>query len=877
MPLLRPKVLILALLPLFAALPAFARDVTITVVDTELGLPLEGAVIRSWDGAQYVCDENGRALVSVPDERQVVVQAAYPGYESGRLVVAPGGSAYTLHLRLSGIMEGRELVVEAARPQTGETQTGRSVALSGRDIAQTAEIGIIEDVMNSVKLLPGVGYAGFFDAQPSIRGGDPGDMRASLDGFYIFNPYHWGGGFSIFDPRMVESAQLSHGVFSSRYGHTISGLLDVTTKKPSPTETQFELGVNTSAANFNLSLPFANRGGILFMGRVTYYDPIIWLSQQMAKAIPIEELQTVNAIKTAPYIRSTTVTGNYRFFDNLELKATGFWGMDGVGVNYKNSSRTSSLDSDTIMDFNWTNYQGFISGGLSWNPRNDMLLKFTAGTGYEQAVLDGNMQYNILNKYFSPIFSSSKYFQDMLESGMIKEPYNFNTAMRFKENDLMFNAQGRIDYDWELGKGFLVAAGIQEMFTRSESRGTQIVHTLKWFSDFKPLEQEALFASMGIPDPATQEILRDFLLVSLPLKYNPNAENNLLTTSPYGLVEYHTPGSRFKTELGMRLDHYYLIGEGFSLQSKPALSPRLNMDFNVFKNIGYVQSFDISAGTGFFSSMNNNVFTAVEKYNITEIKPNRSWTSVLGTKLELFNGIVFNIEGYYKYAFDRMYTPVNIGLDGKPDVKPHFNGEGKAWGIDLLLQKTQSRYWDGWVSYSFNWVKYRDPDAGNADMGLSGGENGNDWYFPSYHRFHNFNLVLNIKPVSKMSIYNRLSFASGIQINRRIGDHPISYPVYVLEDRKFIELFYWPAVRDENNRTTPSILWDIKVSIFGNSRNGKVIYEMYNGIENVLGLLYSAQGNASFNQYTGEIDTGGMFAAYEIPIPRPSFGFKFSY
>jgi len=876
---LRPKVLFFTVLLFFAIIPLCARDVTITVVDTELKLPLEGAVIRSWDGRQYICNEEGRALISVPDERQVVIQAAYPGYETGRLLVAPGADAYTLSLRLSGIMEGRELVVEAARPGISETQTGRSVAISGRDIAQTAEIGIIEDVMSSVKLLPGVGYSGLFDAQPSIRGGDPGDMRASLDGFYVFNPYHWGGGFSIFDPRMVESAQLSHGVFTSRYGHTISGLLDVTTKKPSAAETQFELGVNTSAANANLSLPLAGKGGVLFMGRVTYYDPVIALAQQMSKVIDIEELQQINAIRTAPYIRSTTVTGNYRFLDNLEFKATGFWGMDGVGVNYQNSSRSNVLNSDTSMDFSYTNYQGFISGGLLWNPRNDMLLKLTAGTGYEESVIDGDIQYNIRDKKFTDKFTGAWYYPPI--SGMIGDTYDFNTVMMIKQTDLVVNAQGRIDYDWELGRGFLLASGVQEMFTRYDSRGNQVLTTEKNLRSFNDNEQNAILEAMGFDPVTIPENLRELLIVSIPLKYDPNAGNDMFTTSGYGLVEYHTPASRFKTELGLRVDHYYLMGEKLSLQSKPALNPRLNVDFNAFKNMGYVQSFDISAGTGLFSSMNNNVFAAEEQYNVTDIKPNRSWTSVLGTRFEFFSDIIFNIEGYYKYIFDRMYTPVSIGVDNL-DVRPNFNGEGRVWGIDLLLQKMQSRYWDGWVSYSFNWAKYRDPDAGNADMGYSGGTRGNDWYFPSYHRFHNLNLVLNIKPVSTINIYTRLGLASGVQISRRTASGPQSYPVYVYDPddpdkNKFIELFYWPSMRDENNRTTLSLPLDVKLSIFGKNNNGKVRSEIYAAIENILGLLYSAQGNTSFNPYTGEIDTGSMSASYDIPIPIPSFGVKISY
>jgi hypothetical protein len=869
------------LLLLVIASPVFARDVEIIVEDTELGLPLEGAIIRSWDGVQYTCDEQGRAVVSVPDDRQVVIQAAYPGYENTRLVIVLGTGSFTLGLRLSGIMENRELVIEAARPGTNETKTGRSIAVSGRDIAQTAEIGLIEDVMSTVKLLPGVGYAGFFNAQPSIRGGDPGDMTASLDGFYIFNPYHWGGGFSIFDPHMVQSAQLSHGVFSSRHGHTISGLLDITSKKPSPVETEFELGINTSAANFNLSLPFAGRGGVLFMGRVTYYDPMIWLSKRLANITKLESLEAIHSIRVAPYIRNGTIAGNYRFLDNLEFNATGFWGMDGVGVSYNNSTRMAGLVSDTNMEFDWTNYQGFITTGLSWNPRNDMLLKLTTGGGYSESVVDADISTILYEKSFNV----NTVYYDFLKNGSAKfmDTYNLEDSFTAKDTDKMFNVQGRIDYDWELGKGFLLAAGVQEMYSRFSSVGSQRLPSEMWLGDLDPDEQEIIFNDMALVEdnPAFRDLLKRYIRVSFHNNYDPNVGNHIFTTSGYGLVEYYTPNNRFAAELGLRVDHFYLIGkDDLSLQSKPALNPRLNVDFNVFKNRGFVESLDLSAGTGLFSSMNSMANAVEKRYGLTEIKPNRSWTSVMGTKLELMGGFIFNIEGYYKYIFDRTYIPISFSVDDM-DIRPQFNGEGRVWGIDLLLQKLQSRFWDGWLSYSYNWARYRDPDAGDSQMGISGGMRGDDWYYPPYHRFHNLNLVLNIKPTANINIYTRFGLASGVQIPRRIG-RPTSYPVYVYEyegsvDNKFIEKYYWFSVWDADKRTTPSLPMDLKVSFFGKSSSGKIRHELYMAIENVLALLYTSKGNTSFNSYTGEVDTGSNAATYEIPIPIMSFGFKISY
>lgn len=854
-----PKtVLTMTFLCVFA--PLFARDVEITVEDTELNIPLEGAVIRSWDGREYVCDEDGKVLLSVPDDRPVTIQAAYPGYESGRLVVALGNRGFTLGLRLSGVMEGRELVVEASRPGTSETRTGRGVAVSERQIAQTGEIGLVEDVMTTIKLLPGVGYTGMFNALPSIRGGEPGDMSAALDGYYIDNPYHWGGGYSIFDPRMVQSARLSHGVFSTRYGHTISGLLEVSSKKPSPTETEFELGLNTSAANVNLSLPLFGRGGIMFMGRVTYYDPVVALAKQMAAVIP--ELEVINSVRVAPYIRSGAVTMDYRFYDNLELQATAFWGMDGIGISYKNGpTTTGGLTSRTDMFFDYANYLGFITGGLSWNPRSNMLLKATLGTGYRQAKVDGDIRYFVAN-FFSQEFKNNY--------ALGSDYYTYSTNTLTREDAVSINAQGRFDFDWDLGRGLLAASGVQEMFTDFTDEGDFRLHGEVPFSSLTDADKQKIIDRLGPLFPYYSS-----LIVNYPTSYTSNVHNRLFSTSAYTLVEYNKPDSRFGAELGLRLDHFYLLGNGFSISTTPVLNPRLNLDFNVLKNKGIAESLDISAGTGLFSSINDLITMVDERFDLSGGKPARSWTSVLGTNIAFPGGLSLNVEGYYKYIFDRAYIPIKLSTNGI-EPTPYLDGEGRVWGIDVMLQKLQSRYWDGWISYSFNWAKYRDPHGGDAGFSFSGGNREDDWYFPSYHRFHNVNLVFNIRPIPRINIYTRFGFASGVQLAKIAG--PItSYPVYVLEDNIFIEKYRRATVLDENNRTTPSFPLDIKFSILGNNEMGKSRYELYVALENTLALLYTAQGNSSFNSYTGEEDSGGNSASYELPIPIPSFGFKLNY
>jgi len=866
----RFSAVLLALLLLPIASNLSAREVEVFVEDVELNLPLEGAVVRLPDGRQYVCDRDGRAAFSVPEGAQMLIQVSYPGYETARLVITPGQNRFTVGLWLSGVMEGRELVVEAARPGGGETVTGRSVAVAGREIAQTAEIGIVEDVMAAIRLLPGVGYTGMFNAQPSIRGGDPGDMRAALDGFYVFNPFHWGGGFSIFDPRMVESAQLSHGVFSVRYGHTISGLLDIRTRSPSPTEVKLETGASSSAASFGLSLPLGGRGGVLFMGRVTYYDPVIWLAQRLSGPFP--RLDAVNFIRVAPYIRSGTVTGSYRLSDRLEFGGTAFWGADGVGAHFEddvNGEGGGIGISRVSAELDYVNRQGFATGRLAWNPRNDMLLRVVAGIGHMSMAVDGEMEMTT--------------HSDSPFGGTL--PVRHTTRDSVRQTDRMFNVQGRVDFDWDMGRGLLVAAGVQEKTGRFRQTGVQDIRWQRWLSSFDEDDQneirDAMLASLppGIPLPPPDQIM-----VSIPITHNPDAANTVFSTSGYVLAEYRTPGGRMSAEVGLRLDRYRVVGTGFSAGTTPALNPRAHFDFNVLRNRGILESLNVTLGTGLFASMNNALFSAEQHFRMDGLRPNRSWSSVAGTRLEFAEGLSLNLEAYYRHIFNRMYVPIGFTAEGEPYVRPRFDGRGRVWGIDLMLRRTQSRRVDGWLSYSFNWTRLLDPYGGNAAMGISGGTR-RGWHFPSYHRFHNLNLVLNFRPAPRFNIYTRFGLASGVQLSRREGV-PQSFPVFVHtpgEEGHFVLRYFWPSRPDENNRTSPSLPMDVKFSLFGGNTGGRGMarWEMYFAVENVLGLLSSqlglSQGNTGFDPFTGRVNQGVHAATYQIPIPIPSFGFRITF
>jgi hypothetical protein len=834
---LMKKIILLILLTLPLTL-LFSRNVEITVEDADLSIPLEGALIRSWDGKEYFCDDDGRITLSVPDDREVTIRASYPGYENGVLIIPVNTDRFTLGLYLSGVLVGQELLIEAQRPGQSETRSGRSVAISGENLERSSQIGIIEDVMTSIKLLPGVGYTGMFSALPSIRGGDPGDMTATLDGYYVEFPYYWGGGFSIFDPHMVASSQLSHGVFSARYGHTICGLLEVTSKKADPVSAALELGLSTSAVNLNISLPLGSKGGLLLMGRVTYWDPFIWAVQQLSKVVENERLDMVNAISTAPYIRSSQVNANYRFNADLELTGTAFIGTDGVGAHYENEN------SD--MHFDWENLQTFFITSLTYNPRPSMLLKATAGAGLVVADIDAYIDYDerIVQNDDNSSFTIP---EDYLDIG-------------FKSSETSIYVQGRVDFDWDIGAGFLFAAGAHELYNQ-------------FISDWK--------------GNAVNEARMNGIPVQFPMDIQNEVNNRRFHSSAYIVGEYNSPGNKFGAELGLRMDHLYFKGDGFGIQTMPVLNPRLNLDYNVLKDFGIVESLDLTLGTGLFSSMNSAIdLITMDAIDDFTLKPNRSWTSIAGIKMDFTGGWSFNLEAYYKYVFDRAYQYFIVEL-GNTNIVNRFNGDGIIWGFDLMFQKFESRYWDGWLAYTFTHAKYHEPER---PAGLSVGGTtilrDSGWYFPNFHRFHNLNLVLNFKPFRNFNIYTRIGLASGRPM-AKVGQ-PERYEIALLNkdgspllDQSnqpiFITRYRRTSYYDENNRTTWSIPWDLKLSYYFSSNRNKVLTEIYLAAENLMSLFYVAKANTSFNSYTGEEETGSDSANYEMPIPMISFGFRWSF
>ncbi|MDR0527256.1 MAG: hypothetical protein LBG79_05530, partial [Spirochaetaceae bacterium] len=541
-----------------------------------------------------------------------------------------------------------------------------------------------------------------------------------------------------------------------------------------------------------------------------------------------------------------------------EVTLNGFIGGDGIGANYNNKVTFSNGEQDISLKFDWYNLQGFLIGGFKWNPNKEMLLKTSVGAGFRSVYVKGDI-HNVGDvpkpdpwppSDLLPFFPSN-FFPDPIP------PIDSHYLMDLESTTS--SIQARVDYDWDAGKGFLFAAGVQEFFN---------LWTRQSFMQGL-MEIEVPPDSMGPGSPA--------YYINRAMTIGPNKnDSHALSSAAYTLLEYKTPNQKFGAELGLRVDHFFVAGEDFSIQSMPAFNPRINVDFNLLKNESIFDSIDFTAGTGLFSSMTDNTssFNKATGIKDFELKQNRSWTSLLGAKINFLDNYSFNIEAYYKYVFDRHYTVSIVdSTTGQAHSEHYFNGESHIAGFDVMLQKLHSRYIDGWIAYTFIWARMRNPfSSRNGELF----EN-EEWRWPSYHRFHNLNVVMNIKPAPRYNIALRLGFASGAP--RSKAGKITAYPVLVERGSNsfFMQKYKRQNEYSDTLRDGFTIPLDIKISFFTFRRSGKTHGELYLAAEGVLAFLKTRESNKSFDQYTGKEVEGSDTANYQMPVPMISFGYTWSY
>ncbi|GAB3647668.1 TonB-dependent receptor [Echinicola sediminis] len=252
------------------------------VSDAETSEKLSGAAVY-WEGREnegVISDLKGEFWLEV-EKLPVNLVVSFIGYEKKIIQLSNPSIGDPLEIQLQATAQSlAEVVIEGGR----EMSIVESVAMgkSKLDMGTLSNIPSLfgeVDVLRSLQLLPGIQNAGEGSTGLFVRGGSSDQNLVQLDGAPVYNPSHFFGFFSVFNPDAIEEVELYKGNIPATLGGRLSSVVDLKMKEGNTERLRGKGGIGTISSKLALDGPlFSENSSFMLSGRRTYADMFLKLS-----------------------------------------------------------------------------------------------------------------------------------------------------------------------------------------------------------------------------------------------------------------------------------------------------------------------------------------------------------------------------------------------------------------------------------------------------------------------------------------------------------------------------------------------------------------------------------------------------------------------
>jgi len=136
------------------------------------------------------------------------------------------------------------------------------------------------DVINVIKMLPGVQSVGEGSAGFNVRGSGVDQNMIYIDKVPVYNSSHLFGFFTAFSPEIVSDFTLYKSNMPASYGGRLASFFDIRTKQGNMKKFAARGGISTFSAYAALEAPIKkDRSSFILSGRITYSDWILRLME----------------------------------------------------------------------------------------------------------------------------------------------------------------------------------------------------------------------------------------------------------------------------------------------------------------------------------------------------------------------------------------------------------------------------------------------------------------------------------------------------------------------------------------------------------------------------------------------------------------------
>lgn len=211
------------------------------------------------------------------------------------------------------------------------------------------------DVLRIITSLPGVKTVGEASTGFNVRGGSADQNLILFNDATIYNPSHFFGMFSAFNPDVIKDLELYKSSIPARFGGRLASVLDINSREGNKKKITGSAGIGLITSRVHLEGPIAkDKTSFIFGGRSTYAN---WLMSLLPS-----EYENSRAS-----FQDVNLGISHRIDSTNNLYFSGYFSNDRFALN-----------SDTIYDYSNRNFT------VKWTRNFSNRLSAALVTGFDQ-------------------------------------------------------------------------------------------------------------------------------------------------------------------------------------------------------------------------------------------------------------------------------------------------------------------------------------------------------------------------------------------------------------------------------------------------------------------------------------------------------------
>jgi hypothetical protein len=245
------------------------------IKDSKTGEPVGGSSVYI-DNPKIgaTTDQYGFYSISLPKGRHILNIQSIGMRDVKRQIVLYSNGNMDVDLQGS-IMSLKRVVISA---QKISNVRGTQMGVQKLDIKTVKQVPVVfgeADILRVVTTLPGVKTVGEASTGLNVRGGSSDQNLILFNDATIYNPAHFFGMFSAFNPELINSVELYKASIPASYGGRLSSVLDITSREGNKKEFTGSAGIGLLTSRLNIEGPLVkDKSSFILGGRTTYSN---WL------------------------------------------------------------------------------------------------------------------------------------------------------------------------------------------------------------------------------------------------------------------------------------------------------------------------------------------------------------------------------------------------------------------------------------------------------------------------------------------------------------------------------------------------------------------------------------------------------------------------